>query len=96
MSTWKKRKGVFIPEMHPPKKYKCNVCGSNIIPNKNNRYVVKDRLCTGGVSNAFSGSYTEPKEYDAFDCPVCGCQFVAKERLKCAEMEEGGKKDVQI
>lgn len=85
MSNWKKKSGVFIPDMHPPKKYACKVCGSDIIPNKNNRYVVKDRLCTGGVGNALSGSYAEPKEYDAFDCPVCGCQLVAKERLKKVE-----------
>lgn len=84
MSNWNKRNGrrIFIPDMNPPKKYTCKVCGSDIIPNKKTRYVVKDRLVTGGINNALSGSYMEPKEYDAFDCPVCGCQMIAKERLK--------------
>ena len=85
MENWKKRKNVFIPDMCPPKKYECKVCGSSIVPNKNNRYTVKDRLCTGGISNAITGSYTEPEEYDAFDCPICGCQLVAQKRLKRAE-----------
>ena len=86
MSNWKQRnRKIVIPGMNPPKKYECKVCGSDIIPNKNNRYVVKERLCSGGVNSALSGTYTTPKEYDAFDCPVCGCQHIAKERLRKAE-----------
>lgn len=51
---------------------------------KEKRYVARQYATTGGISNALSGM-EEPKEYDCFDCPVCGCQFVAKERLKKAE-----------
>lgn len=87
MSEWKKRKNIFIPDMQPPKTYKCGVCESKIVPNKNNRYVVKERLSSGGIGQAMSGVYTEPAEYDAFDCPVCGCQMVAKKRLRRAEDE---------
>ena len=90
MSNWKKRKDTFIPDMHPPKRYECKVCGSSIIPNKNNRYVVKERLCAGGIGSALGGTYAEAKEFDAFDCMVCGCQMIAKERLKVAtDMREG-------
>ena len=91
MRQWNAKRKMFIPDMNPPIKYKCKVCGSDVIPNKNRRYVVKERLCTGGVGNALSGSYSEPKEYDAFDCLVCGCQMIAKERLREADMENDNK-----
>lgn len=87
-NKWNTKRKMFIPDMYPPKKYTCKVCGSDIIPNKESRYVVKERLCNGGLGNALSGTYSEPKEYDAFDCKVCGCQFVAKERLKAVESHE--------
>lgn len=82
MSEWKKRTSkIQIPDMLLPKTYACKVCGNKIVPNKEGRYVVKERLCTGGM-NAISGTYTKPKQYDAFDCTVCGCQMIAKERME--------------
>ena len=83
MSNWKRKKKIEIPGMNPPKKYICKVCGSDIVPNKDRRYVVKERLCTGGLSS-LNGTYDEPREFDAFDCKICGCQFFAKERLRKA------------
>ncbi len=85
MSKWNRERKISIPGMNPPKTIVCGVCGSEIIPNKDSRYTVRDRLCTGGIGNALGGSYTEPKEFDAFDCKVCGCQSLAKERLKNAQ-----------
>ena len=85
MSGWNKRKReIFIPGMDEQKikTIECKVCGNKIVPKKENKYVVKDRVSMGGLNNAFSGQYSEPKLYDAFDCDICGCQMVAKERLK--------------
>lgn len=74
---------MFVPEMGEAslKKIECKVCGNKFIPRKENKYVVKDRLATGGINSAFGGQYSEPEQYDAFDCDVCGCQLIAKERL---------------
>lgn len=89
MNEWKKRKRkVFIPDMEPPKTYECRVCGSKIVPRKSNRYTAKERIISGGLSGALSGASTEPELYDCFDCPVCGCQFVAKERLESLKRED--------
>lgn len=85
MSGWKKReRKIFVPGMDESslKKIECKICGNRFVPRNENKYVVKGRLATGGINNAFSGQYTEPKQYDAFDCDVCGCQIIAKERLK--------------
>lgn len=85
MANWNTRKReMFIPDKDTPKAYLCKVCGSKITPRKEDRYVVKDRLCIGGLNSAIGGTHTEAKEYDAFDCKVCGCQMVAKERLRNA------------
>lgn len=85
MSEWKTRKRkMVIPGMDESslKKIECKVCGNKFVPRNENRYVVKDRMATGGINSAFSGQYSEPKQYDAFDCAVCGCQLIVKERLK--------------
>lgn len=58
------------------------MCGNEFIPKKENKYVVEDRLINGGIQAAMSGQCEKPKRFDAFDCNVCGCQFIAKERLK--------------
>lgn len=85
MSGWKKReRELFIPGMDEASlnKIECEVCGNKFIPRKENKYMVKDRMVTGGVQSALNGQYSEAKKYDAFDCEVCGCQIIAKERLK--------------
>lgn len=85
MNRWENRgKKIEIPQNDTPKTYECKVCGSKIVPKKEKRYVARQYATTGGISNALSG-VEELKEYDCFDCPVCGCQFVAKERLKKVE-----------
>ena len=61
------------------KKLVCKICGCEISPEKYNHYISRD-IEKSGVSAALSG--TEPTLYDTFDCPVCGCQFVAQERKR--------------
>lgn len=51
---------------------KCNVCGHEFAPKKENRYVSEERA---------AGFFQVTKYYDCFDCPECGCQIVAQERL---------------
>ena len=88
MSGWKKReRKMFVPGMGEAslKKMECKVCGNKFIPRKEDKYLVKDRMVTGGLNSAFGGQYSEPKQYDAFDCEICGCQLIAKERLKTVD-----------
>lgn len=47
--------------------------------------MVKERLVTGGIQGMVNGSCEEPKQFDAFDCNVCGCQMIAQERLKSVD-----------
>ncbi|MBR6606112.1 MAG: hypothetical protein IKK92_09680 [Prevotella sp.] len=58
---------------------KCNICGSDFIPRIGEHYVAKDCGKTG-IATIISDS--ESKIYDAFDCPVCGCQIIAQERKR--------------
>lgn len=62
---------------------KCNVCGHEFAPKKENRYVSEERT---------AGFFQVTKYYDCFDCPECGCQIVAQERLapipECIEIEQ--------
>lgn len=66
---------------------KCNVCGHEFAPKKENRYVSEERT---------AGFFQATKYYDCFDCPECGCQIVAQERLapipECIEIEQDEQK----
>lgn len=86
MESWNSERRISIPDMDTPKKCECEVCGTKFSPKKSQRYVTQERIATGGLSDALTGSYRQPKEYDTFDCPVCGCQFIAKERLRKVEV----------
>ncbi len=55
-------------------KIKCKVCKTWFIPDKEQRYTVKEN---DGLSSLTKGVRT----FDAFDCPVCGCQCLAGIRL---------------
>lgn len=82
MGNWgNPKKNLFIPDKGTPKTYICKVCGSKIIPRSEDRYVAKEKTTTGGIASALNGVSKEPTFYDCFDCKVCGCQFVAKERM---------------
>ena len=54
---------------------KCNVCGHEFEPKKENRYLASktDWKLIGGE---------QTWDYECFDCPVCGCQIVAQERFR--------------
>lgn len=79
---------------------KCKACGKEFEANLVRHYVAKDN---GPVGICLSG--TEVNLYDAFDCPVCGCQIIVQKRKrlyaeKCeltieeeTEMEEGENKE---
>ena len=57
---------------------KCNVCGHEFTPKKEDRYVATktNYHLIGGVLTTI---------HDCFDCPECGCQIVAQERYENAD-----------
>lgn len=55
------------------KRLTCGVCGREFTPFASSRYTVKSKTHT--LLNA------EVTYYDAFDCPRCGCQVIAQERI---------------
>ena len=62
-------------------KIKCSVCGREFTPRKEHNYKASEYITEGGLGSAVSGR-TERRQYDCFDCPMCGCQIVAKIRYK--------------
>lgn len=58
----------------------CKVCGCKFNAIIEKHYIARDNGKTG-LAVAF-GSTNEESMYDAFDCPMCGCQVVAKERKR--------------
>lgn len=58
----------------------CKVCGCKFNAIVEKHYIARDNGKTG-LAVAF-GSTNEESLYDAFDCPMCGCQVVAKERKR--------------
>ena len=58
------------------KMFKCEVCGNEFEEAKENHYIARDKMAMVG----------EPTVYDAYDCPKCGSQIIAKERKRsCGE-----------
>ena len=60
---------------------KCPVCYVEFIPELKNHYISRDDSQTPTISTAFI-SKDEPKLYDTFDCPQCGCQLRVQERKR--------------
>lgn len=58
----------------------CKVCGCKFNAVAENHYIARDNEKTG-LATAF-GPTNEEGLYDAFDCPMCGCQVIAKERKR--------------
>lgn len=58
---------------------KCKICESGLVPHIDKHYVARDCGKTG-IATIISDN--EQKLYDAFDCPVCGCQIIAQERKR--------------
>ena len=59
--------------------YKCKICNNEFKLKKEERYIVIDNVETG---LAVLGKHTQENIYDAFDCPVCGCQNVVNTRKR--------------
>lgn len=68
---------------------KCKVCGTEFDTLADYHYIARDNSAYG-LSTLIN--YGEVKLYDAFDCPVCGCQVIAQERkrplIECDCIEE--------
>ena len=58
---------------------KCKICGTEFPAIKERHYIARDNNKTGAVV-VFSKD--EEKIYDAYDCPMCGCQIIAQERKR--------------
>ena len=58
----------------------CKICGAKFNAVIERHYLARDNGKTG-LAVAF-GSNSEESLYDAFDCPICGCQVIAKERKR--------------
>lgn len=56
----------------------CKVCGYAFDAVRSGHYIARENGKCGIA--AISGE--ENALYDAFDCPVCGCQFIAQERKR--------------
>ena len=58
----------------------CKICGTKFNAVIERHYLARDNGKTS-LALAF-GSNSEESLYDAFDCPMCGCQVIAKERKR--------------
>lgn len=58
----------------------CKICGTKFNAIVEHHYIARDNGKTG-FAVAF-GSTSEEVLYDSFDCPMCGCQVIAKERKR--------------
>lgn len=56
----------------------CKVCGTKFNAVIEKHYLARDNEKTGLAS--LTGPNDEANLYDAFDCPMCGCQMIVKER----------------
>lgn len=59
---------------------KCKICGFEFTAKLKDHYISRDAGKVGVVA-AFQANQ-ENSIYDTFDCPSCGCQYVAKERKR--------------
>ena len=58
----------------------CKVRGTKFNAIVEKHYIARDNGKTG-LAVAF-GTNSEESLYEAFDCPMCGCQVIAKERKR--------------
>ena len=71
----------------------CKICGTKFNAVIERHYLARDNGKTG-LAVAF-GSTAEECLYDAFDCPMCGCQVIAKERKRDYISLQGDKTTVK-
>ena len=60
----------------------CKVCGRDFPLIAEEHYIARSVKTTPEISlkELWSPSPTEPVQYDAIDCPHCGCQMILQER----------------
>jgi predicted RNA-binding Zn-ribbon protein involved in translation (DUF1610 family) len=58
---------------------KCNICDCQFHAVAEHHYISRDEEVTG-ISGIVGRE--EPKIYDTFDCPNCGCQVIVQERKR--------------
>lgn len=63
----------------------CGVCGRDFALVEEEHYIARDGRKTGIVPAIES---EEEKLYDAYDCPHCGCQYIAQQRKASAELDD--------
>ena len=63
----------------------CKVCGRDFALIAEEHYIVKDPQ-KGGLAATIAGDAIYM--YDAFDCPHCGCQYIAQPRKASAELDD--------
>lgn len=68
-------KGIEETEFRK-KKIKCDICGFEFEPKKENHYVITTANVVGS------------RDLDCFDCPNCGCQAKTKERIGIKENQK--------
>lgn len=54
----------------------CKVCGYVFELTKKRHYIAREKT----ELFLLPSNKMEPTLYDAFDCPNCGCQYIAKEK----------------
>lgn len=59
---------------------KCEICGRSFALMAEKHYIARDITETGLA--AALGKTQEAFNYDAFDCPHCGCQNIMQERKR--------------
>ena len=62
---------------------KCDVCGTEFPAIEKRHYIARDNKEIG--LSVVIGSTKEEKIFDAYDCPMCGSQIIAKERKRLME-----------
>ena len=71
---------------------KCKICGTEFPAVMDKHYIARENGIQGGLVQLSNGKQEE-KIYDAFDCPMCGCQVVAQDRKRTYENPDKENKD---
>lgn len=70
-------------------KMKCKVCGEDFLLTILGHYIARDEEVTGFTQTLVR--HDETTLYDAFDCPMCGCQNIMQKRKRAYGTEITGK-----
>ena len=67
----------------------CKSCGHVFELTKQRHYIAREKT----EMFLIASNKMEPTLYDAFDCPICGCQYIANERKRV--FSKGDKNDTR-